>query len=1014
MHMMFRYKAVLWICSLLIVFFNEPIVCLSQPHQLKFRFFGVNDGLSQGNVTCFMQDHLGRMWFGSRGGGLTVFDGFQSTIYKEQLSGKKHLKGDHIYSIIELNSNEVAVTTEAGLNIFYRNKDSFALFKTIEKDQAFEILRRENDELMLGYGSQLLSFNVRTKKFQIVGSKKGNRYNDVMKLRNSGSHHSEYLVPRLYAMIEDQTCPIDQLKSVLSSHKLNDILLDTANKHIYLATHAGFLCYQMRTSKYSDTILKGSMKALFRHGNNLFLGTKDSGMYVYSLTDQKFTAHYAAQEEEVRHGISGNYIRNFFVDRQENLWISALMSGVNYCKLYPEIAQVFFSKQDKHLRPVVRPHIASICTDKDNKLWVVDISGSIVVLDDQYQLLRSFTSKDIDPVRLPFSIQQIYASRHNTIYVLSEDGLYYSNDHRQFKLAKNTDQKFHVDNMYYIYELNDTSALLSTSKGVFRLNTKANTISNRDTLLKNPKVPRFIYGDQKGNMYIQIDLQGFGVYADQGKKLKLERSIPFQANLNCSYETKDTIWFGTSKGILGFNKHTYLTKLLNEENELPHQFISSIQPDPREGQSVWCSGLKGIFKYNLASGQSFGIGIHDGLSTIEYHGNSCRRKNGDLVFCSIDGIARINPLYIQPEKKVNELVVFQFKLNNAFPDSNAIDIKQNQYTIPYAHNSISFRLMQINFPANSFPIRFRLIGLETRWNTEMNPIEIRYPNLREGRYTFVAQYYNRNRGWVEKKFFDIHILPPWYRSWYAYLLYALISLSIIWIVFRIYVNMKLNQQRADIEKQQALMNERSRISADLHDDIGATLSSMHLYSDMAQSRWESHPEQSKDMVCRIKEQSSELMSNMSDIIWSMKTSGSEQYSLKNRLLQMKTDLLNPAGIDLELDFDTDIERLLQQPLFRKNVLLILKEALNNIAKYSGADTVHIHFHQHEMNLLLEIVDNGRGFSKDATHNGNGLQNMRNRAQQLGGECKIQSETGKGCTIRCRFPIANSSYLHSEK
>lgn len=974
---------------------------------LKFHSFGVNDGLSNSNVTCFMQDHLGRMWFGSFDG-INVYDGFKNTVYSNSLKSKKSLQGNRIYHMLELDSNEVVISTPAGLNIFYRDQDSFALFNTQKGDQPFEVLSKENDCLILIQKLDILRFNLQSKTFELLNTKLTRQFIEILKVYTYGSNHSEYLIKRMYEIVKNNAIDFNKFKEVIATNNINDLLLDSTNQNIYLASGLGFIRFHLPTSTYTK-ILPNSIKSLYRYGDQIFVGSKDSGLYVYSLTSNSFIAKYS-MDDKIHQSISGNYIRTLFVDRQQNLWASALGSGVNYCKLIPEIAHTLLSKNNSPFSVKPEPYIQAMAVDSSNKLWVADLEGTILVLDDNYQLVKSFTMKSIDPVLNPFSIQQIYVSKKNVIHLLTSHGIYYSDNHTHFQKVRNSNSTSNESIMYFLQSINDTLSILSTKNGLFIYNEISKQIYEKDTLLKKAKIPRYIYKDKNGTIYFNQGGNTICMYQLNGKSLKLKQSISLNTNLTNAYEEKDTIWFGTSNGILALKKHTFNYKLIDVDDGLPNQYICSIHPDPNEPHAFWCSSRKGIFKYNVSSKQSFSLGLHDGLSTLEFHSNSALRKNGDLVFCGIDGITYINPIRITPDSKVNELVYFNFKLNHKYTDKSCLHNSTNQYIIPYKNNSISFRLMQVYFPATEFPIRYKLMGLEKEWNIDANPIEIRYPNLREGTYTFVAQYYNRNRGWVENTLFKLRVNPPWYRTWLAYTLYVLCSVLMIWLIIRTYLRIKLNEQREAIAKQQVLMNERNRISADLHDDIGATLSSMHLYSDMASEYWDTNPEQSRKMIHRIKSQSNELMMNMGDIIWSMKAGTDEQDSLYAKLLQLKIDLLNPVNIQLDLNIDLDIDLAMQQPNYRKNILLIIKESLNNIAKYSKASKASISMLKVNNAIHLSIIDNGIGFSKHTINQGNGLQNMVNRATFLGGTCDIISNEGEGCRIECKIPIANSGYI----
>ncbi|MBK9570935.1 MAG: hypothetical protein IPO53_14190 [Chitinophagaceae bacterium] len=202
---------------------------------------------------------------------------------------------------------------------------------------------------------------------------------------------------------------------------------------------------------------------------------------------------------------------------------------------------------------------------------------------------------------------------------------------------------------------------------------------------------------------------------------------------------------------------------------------------------------------------------------------------------------------------------------------------------------------------------------------------------------------------------------------------------------------------------------KERITADLHDDVGATLSSMHIYGDLAGSVWDTQPQQSREMVNKISDQSKELMTTMSDIVWSLKSPADEKNGFALRLKNYSQDLLSGKGIITSFEIDNAIAEQMTNPVARKNLLLIAKEAINNIAKYSAATQVIIKLYRKDKELFLTLNDNGKGFDKDQILFGNGLNNIESRCRQLNGTCAIETGPQAGVFIACRFPIAIISH-----
>jgi signal transduction histidine kinase len=201
--------------------------------------------------------------------------------------------------------------------------------------------------------------------------------------------------------------------------------------------------------------------------------------------------------------------------------------------------------------------------------------------------------------------------------------------------------------------------------------------------------------------------------------------------------------------------------------------------------------------------------------------------------------------------------------------------------------------------------------------------------------------------------------------------------------------------------------ERNRIAQDLHDDIGATLSSIHVYSSVASKVATQDEGKLKEALQQIKENTRQVMENMSDIIWAIKANQSGDLTFENKLKNYGYELLSPLNIRCFYLINKSAEEKLVNVEARKNILLIAKEAMNNIAKYSQATDVTIRLDSLNGDILLEIVDNGKGFDENR-HFGNGLQNMQQRGEDVGGELNIASEKGAGTSVLFKVPIAKIS------
>jgi signal transduction histidine kinase len=218
-------------------------------------------------------------------------------------------------------------------------------------------------------------------------------------------------------------------------------------------------------------------------------------------------------------------------------------------------------------------------------------------------------------------------------------------------------------------------------------------------------------------------------------------------------------------------------------------------------------------------------------------------------------------------------------------------------------------------------------------------------------------------------------------------------------------NEKENEIRALKTKMKAVFDERNRIASDLHDDIGAALSSIRIYSDAAQRQFQSKPEESEKLMSRIKISSAEMMEKMSDIIWAINP---ENDSGENLILRMKTHLSElSSGYEFNFHFDVnhDAETFLLSTQARRNLYLVFKEAANNLVKYSNASEFLVTMKIENDQFHFGLIDNGKGFDITNASSGNGLRNMNKRINALGATVEIHSAPEQGCAIKCTLDIA---------
>lgn len=220
------------------------------------------------------------------------------------------------------------------------------------------------------------------------------------------------------------------------------------------------------------------------------------------------------------------------------------------------------------------------------------------------------------------------------------------------------------------------------------------------------------------------------------------------------------------------------------------------------------------------------------------------------------------------------------------------------------------------------------------------------------------------------------------------------TLGIAYLIFNRYrLRQELNEQVL-----------RNQISSDLHDEIGSTLSSIDVNSRIALLKMEDK-ETVAGQLQKIQQNTRSIMDNLSQIVWSINPNNDSLEKLIFRMKDFAAEILEPLGIQYAFRQGDNLSELILNPVFRKNIYLIFKEAVNNCAKYSKATEVSIFLEVKNSLLFIEIADNGKGFDYQREMiKSNGLQNMETRAKQIRGKFELITEPERGTLIKLQAPV----------
>lgn len=964
------------------------------PQKYYFKKYTTADGLIQGTVKAIYQDSKGRMWFGTVDG-LSLYDGNTFYNYGEE----EGLKIPIVSSFLEISEGVMLVGTLGnGIEVFIKHpfkKDSIAF--TI-KDKKFLIDPRVNQIKQDKDGSIWICTEAGITKWVF----ENNSFTKVIN-ENNFSGIGELSVYSV-AFGQDEKIYFGTSKGLLEycNNKYHFIAQEFNKKN-----EPVFYNYiDKQNTLWFSTLKKlyymkdGVTKVFQLYGKELEYG-------VNSITESKsgeviigsFSKIIILKNDKVeviseKNGLTEKAILSLFIDREENLWIGSLeglsklgrssfrFANLNSVKLnFPHLiktneqlflcnANGMFSVKNFNLERVQKfkefdsIRILDYLNDGANEWFATDKgvilrkAGGKIIYDELNGLPHNFVysiSKDLSGV----------------VWLLTQGGLAYIKNGKLYNFNDKLEKRWIFSDPQIKNILSSTSIRQAV---IDDQNTKWIT-TWRDGLIRirNDSIYRFT--EKEG----LLDLRVRSLFLDSKKNL----------------------WIGTRfNGVYKYNgKHfsNYSTK-----DGLNSNWVFSITED--QFGNYWFCTSKGINKYDRIKWVSFGA--VDGILGSEIlnsflFNNIVWFNSWDQVFCYIPDSSNyktIKPkIYFSQVSLLENKLPFEhkFKFSKDFNINDLLKVHfSDQLTeIDYGSNTINLDFAGTSYKGDK-QIRYNYLleGFDKKWIENTNRNFVTYAHLPPGDYKFIVYAVNREGEKSElPAFFSFTILSPYWQRWWfiasAVLFFALIISFINYIIYQYKI-----RQALKIEKL------RSKISSDLHDEIGTSLSSIAIFAELIKMEKKSSDNKTSDKLERIENTSRELVDKMSDIVW-MVNPGNDKF--EDALLKLKDyalTILESKGIDVVFKVEVVDQKFVLPMDVRRNLLLIYKELVTNAAKYSNASKVLIDLNfkiTRHKKIILIVEDNGVGFDYNKTKKGNGLKNIIRRSEELGGKCSFITNPGNG-------------------
>lgn len=329
-------------------------------------------------------------------------------------------------------------------------------------------------------------------------------------------------------------------------------------------------------------------------------------------------------------------------------------------------------------------------------------------------------------------------------------------------------------------------------------------------------------------------------------------------------------------------------------------------------------------------------------------------------------------------------------------------LQENSFN--YLSNNFSFSVAAPSFiDSRNILYRFELDNGSGKWQQFSNKPDFDINNLQPGDYTLTVMVRFPGRIYPDKTIsyhFSIH--APFWKTWWFILSLVLLTGTLIFLAIRGFYRKKIERQKQEIDKQQAVEKERNRISRDMHDDLGSGLTKIAILSEVVKKRW-NEPEKAREQLEKIADSSRELVDNLQDIIWVLNPKNDTLESLAAYIREYALKYFESIDVTVQFDYPAQFRNTRLSEELRRNVFLTIKESFNNILKHAWCNTVKVSIEEEDSRIRIKLEDDGKGFDIQAVRPfANGLKNMQNRIEQHGGHYYIDSSPGKGTVTTLEF------------
>ena len=1036
------------------------------PEQITFSYISINEGLSQSTVFSIDQDKRGNMWFATYDG-VNKYDGYAFTVYQHNEDDPNSIAND-ISRIVKTDSQgRVWIGTRDGLSRYDEEKDIFQNFFYEKNGKHLQVNGIEEispEQLLISTPEGLIMFDIKESKFiddsfstamhKTIASTLYRQGDQIYIGTSTDGLYTYSITQKTF----EKVIPILGTKQILA-------ILQQSPTRIWVATEgAGLFLINPKTKEIKNylhspsnpkSISSNYIRSLAMDSQNrLWIGTFNDLNIYHEGTDS--FASYSSNPVE-NGSLSQRSVRSIFMDSQGGMWLGTYFGGLNY---YHPIRNRFKNIRNIPYKNSLSDNVVScIVEDKDKNLWIGTNDGGLNLYNPITQRFTSYTLQEDESARGIGSnnIKAVYVDEKKSLVYIGTHAGGLSILHRNSGQVENFNQRNSQlvnENVYAILPDGEGNLWLGTLSALVRFNPEQRSFTTiekeKDGTPVVSKQITTLFRDSHKRLWVGGE-EGLSVFKQEGLDIQKASILPVsnvtKLFTNCIYEASNgIIWVGTREGFYCFNEKDKQIKRYNTTNGLPNNVVYGILED--SFGRLWLSTNRGISCFNPETEKFRNFTESDGLQSNQFNTASyCRTSVGQMYFGGINGITTFRPELLLDNPYTPPVVITKLQLFNKVvrPDDETGILTKNisetkSITLKSWQTAFSIEFVVSNYISgqhNTFA--YKLEGYDKEWYYLTDSRTVSYSNLPQGTYQFLVKAANSDGKWNPiPTALEIIVLPIWYKTWWALLIFFATFAGFITFVFRFFwmrksMEAQLEIERRDKEHQEEINQMKMRffinISHELRTPLTLILTPLQEIINKISDRW------TRNQLEYIQRNANRLLHLVNQLM-DYRRAELGVFELKakkgnaHQLIQDNFLFYDKLARHKKITYTLHSELEDKEVLFDANYLeLIVNNLLSNAFKYTeSGQSITVTLKEENGWLLLQVSDTGIGipinkqgkiferfYQIESEHVGSGigLSLVQRLIELHHGRIELDSEEIKGSTFSVYLPQDLSVYKPSE-